>query len=132
MVKRMQAYPGLIGQIGKSNAKNIPIPNTDNTIAEIRKSITTLLKQIQQIKRANDDQTHTDEHQTLETLIMNVTNTTMAKAKRITDKIKEARDETRECDEQDITVEQVYGTRRKLKNTVISIIDKANASLVVM
>lgn len=132
MVKRMQTYPGLIGQIGKSNAKNIPIPNTDNTIAEIRKSITTLLKQIQQIKRANDDQTHTDEHQTLETLIMKLTNTTMAKAKRITDKIKEARDETRECDEQDITVEQVYGTRRKLKNTVISIIDKANASLVVM
>lgn len=128
----MREYPGIIGKIGRSNAKNIPIPNTDNTIAEIRKSITTLLKQIQHIKNNEGNTIHTDQCQTLETLIAQITNTTMKKARKITDRIKNARDGARTCDEQDITIEQVFETKRALRKTVISIIDKANASLVVM
>ena len=129
MVKRMSTYTGLIGKIGGSNAKDIPIPKTTYTMKEIERPIMTLLKQIRQIQNPNAKLTHA---MTLSELIKELTNKSEKATREITKRIHEAHDNDATCDEQHITVADVQKARKKLKGTVISILDKANANLVVM
>ena len=87
MVKRMSTYTGLIGKIGGSNAKDIPIPKTTYTMKEIERSIMTLLKQIRQIKNPNTVDATLTHAMTLSELIKELTNKSEKATREITKRI---------------------------------------------
>lgn len=134
----MDAAQGVLGQVGRCNAKDIPLPDNTRTAADVCQSISTLLVTIHKIctadqLRPNQESNHVPKtQQSISTICQATTNLSKQEIHRIVHDIHNAciseNDNTPYC----ANMESVIQARSMTKGEVITPMDKADSSLIRM
>jgi hypothetical protein len=131
----MDQMDGILGEIGKCNAKDIPTPNSSHTVEDIHKSITKLMTQISHIQNTLTLPTLThrrNKRPTIRTTLKDSTTLNTMKINKILQKIHKAC--TTAIDETPYytNIDKVYQVKKMTKRMVITTLDKAEATLTAM
>jgi hypothetical protein len=130
----MSTLEGVIGQIGKCNAKDIPTPNSSHTESDVCKSITKLVTEIQHIQDSlihPHGQKRKKDYQ-IETALADTTNLSGPDIANIIAKIHHACTTAIDDTKYFNNIDDILRVKRLTKNMVISAQDKADSTLEVM
>lgn len=140
MVKRLSEFEGVVGRVGRCNAKDIPKPNISHTESDVSKSIIHLTKLINTIQGklapgadpSSPTRPSREKKQSLREAINAVSHKPAAVTENILRQIRHAYSARGDDTEYFTNIDAVLRVKRLTKGAVISTLDKADSSMVAM
>jgi hypothetical protein len=139
MTLRLSEFEGVIGQIGKCNAKDIPTPNSSHTESDINKSLIALTTQLNNIQNSlipTNNHKSGNKHNARRLSLKNtLTTSTRLPAQAIDNlmtQIHTACNSTLDNTPYYTNIDNVLHVKKLTKSMVISALDKADSTLVAM
>ena len=135
----MDSMPGIIGDIGRCNAKDIPVPDTSHTQQEVTRSLVTLLNTIHSISNTNrgtepktTQPNNTATHTHLADACKQTTTLTDDAIRELESNIQQACTSTADTTPYFANINDIMRVKRLTKDKIIIPMDKADSSLAVM
>jgi hypothetical protein len=134
MVMKMSEFDGIIGQVGKCNAKDIPLPNSSHTEVDITKSLASLVTQILLIQDTtlNHSTKQRNDSTTLHLALKTATTMTDTHIKNVIGNLHNACHSAIDTTQYYTNIDDVLFTKKATKSMVISALDKADSTLVAL
>lgn len=136
MVTLMSNLDGAAGVIGRCNAKDVPTPNSSHSVNHIQKVIAGLTNQLRRIQTSCTDVNQLGKHQSnpksLDRALHMATALTHTSIVKIMHSIQSACLSANDDTEYYTNIDTVMRAKRETHNMIISTLDKADSTLVVM
>ena len=123
---------GVLGKIGRCNAKDTPLPDSSHTENDVFKSVTTLMNTIYNISEANENNMDKPKSKGFYATCKMVTNLSNDEIHKFKTDISTACTNAEDDTPYFTNMNSVMKARKLTRNMVISQLDKADSSLVAM